>query len=691
MVGKRTVARRSVALACALLALTGALAVNPNRAHAALGAPYTHAWLENVADGTTVFSATSIADNGSGPSSVNLSLGTGSFTPFLFQAPAGATLVPGTYDIVFGFTPTATQGSLTMLANGVDCDILGPGTGQVALDDFSVDGAGALLSASMRLDFECNSRHYAGAISYASTADYRVRRIAPAAVDFGPQHVGTNANRNVQITNDGPSALHPAAPSIAGANPRAFGVVSNTCGGATLASGASCTITVSFRPSAVGGVSADLVLHDDLALLGREVHLQGSGTPPLGAPNRQLRITGDLQRDTLLRFYDQRVGTYGEPRSARLQNLGDATIHLRRLAIGGRDPEHFFGTTDCGDELAPGDSCYVHTYFLPLRRGEWSMTLIVDSDATNGTSRRYRGGGTATLGYYLVRAGGQTSAFGDAADMGSLRGRPPASIIAVATTPNGDGLWLAGADGSVYAGGNAVWKGSMRGTFLPYRVVGMSATPTGNGYWLVARDGGIFAFGDAKFRGSTGAIRLNQPIVGMASTASGKGYWLVASDGGIFAFGDAKFYGSTGAMRLNQPIVGMARTPSGRGYWLVASDGGIFAFGDARFYGSTGAMHLTSPIAGMAAAPDGRGYWFVALDGGLFSFGPGVAFYGSLGGRGLYDITAMAGTAPPLTWLYGNAAGAKAMAASAARGRIVPEGSFGRARQRTVRTLHRFG
>ena len=59
-------------------------------------------------------------------------------------------------------------------------------------------------------------------------------------------------------------------------------------------------------------------------------------------------------------------------------------------------------------------------------------------------------------------------------------------------------------------------------------------------------DGGIFAFGDAGFYGSTGAHRLNQPIVGMAATPDGKGYWLVASDGGIFAFGDAGFYGSPG-------------------------------------------------------------------------------------------------------------------------------------------------
>src|SRR5688500_17525766 len=40
-------------------------------------------------------------------------------------------------------------------------------------------------------------------------------------------------------------------------------------------------------------------------------------------------------------------------------------------------------------------------------------------------------------------------------------------------------------------------------------VVAMASTPDGQGYWLVASDGGIFAFGNAGFHGSTGGIRLN--------------------------------------------------------------------------------------------------------------------------------------------------------------------------------------
>lgn len=33
-------------------------------------------------------------------------------------------------------------------------------------------------------------------------------------------------------------------------------------------------------------------------------------------------------------------------------------------------------------------------------------------------------------------------------------------------------------------------------------IVGIAITPSGNGYLLVGADGGVFAFGDAKFLGS---------------------------------------------------------------------------------------------------------------------------------------------------------------------------------------------
>jgi hypothetical protein len=201
----------------------------------------------------------------------------------------------------------------------------------------------------------------------------------------------------------------------------------------------------------------------------------------------------------------------------------------------------------------------------------------------------------------------------------------PSVVVSAASTPSGQGYWLAGEDGSVFAFGDAAVRGSTGLPNLNAPIVGIASTPTGNGYWLVASDGGIFTFGDARFHGSTGALHLNAPIVGIASTPTGNGYWLVASDGGIFTFGDAAFHGSTGALHLNAPIVGIASTPTGNGYWLVASDGGIFTFGDARFHGSIGASPPRLPVVAVTATADGGGYRITAADGSVSVFGDATA------------------------------------------------------------------
>ena len=100
--------------------------------------------------------------------------------------------------------------------------------------------------------------------------------------------------------------------------------------------------------------------------------------------------------------------------------------------------------------------------------------------------------------------------------------------------------------GEVAAFGDAAGHGQP-GPAASGSVVAMAATPSGNGYWLVGDDGGIFAFGDAAL------LRLDrQPCTSTNRSSAwppprpASGYWLVGADGGIFTFGDAAFYGSTG-------------------------------------------------------------------------------------------------------------------------------------------------
>jgi len=319
------------------------------------------------------------------------------------------------------------------------------------------------------------------------------------------------------------------------------------------------------------------------------------------------------------------------------------------------DPGAFPAAPDTGDAVCVPGACnpnHTWTASVPVStiESDWPQLGTLQSIEITGRNGYGDWGGRVTA-MTLVGSNQNVSLTGDAfaaavglkSDWFTTTTSLGAPAVAVASTPDGGGYWIAGANGAVDAFGDATSEGSAAGLSLVRPIVGMASTPDGGGYWLVASDGGIFSFGDAHFYGSTGAMRLNKPIVGMASTPDGRGYWLVASDGGIFAFGDAHFYGSTGTLRLNQPVVGMAAAPGGTGYWLVASDGGIFSFGAARFQGSTGNLRLNRPVVGMAATPGGGGYWLVASDGGIFSFGA-ARFQGSTGSLAL--VRPVVGMAP---------------------------------------------
>jgi len=128
------------------------------------------------------------------------------------------------------------------------------------------------------------------------------------------------------------------------------------------------------------------------------------------------------------------------------------------------------------------------------------------------------------------------------------------------------------ADGGVFAFGDAAYLGSMGGKPLTQPVVGMAATPDGKGYWLVAADGGVFAFGDAAFYGSAANQNLGTSVTGIAPTSDGNGYWLVAATAAVLTFGDAVSYGPSPNVPPFPPTAAIAATPDGKGYWLLQPD-----------------------------------------------------------------------------------------------------------------------
>ena len=247
------------------------------------------------------------------------------------------------------------------------------------------------------------------------------------------------------------------------------------------------------------------------------------------------------------------------------------------------------------------------------KRGSWKSAVL--AGAVLGSVMAFAVQDQPAYAAGTAWAGSGVSAYGDAPDLGGFSGLTvPAPVVAMAASPQGNGYWVAAANGAVYSFGSAPFLGSLSGKGLYAPIVGMASTPDGRGYWMVASDGGVFAFGDAGFYGSLGAIKLAQPITAMAAAPDGGGYWLTGADGGVFAFGDAHFHGSAADENLGAPVVSMASTADGAGYWMVAATGGVLTFGDATQYGPEPNDPPFSPVATMAVTPDRKGYWLLRPD-----------------------------------------------------------------------------
>ena len=150
-----------------------------------------------------------------------------------------------------------------------------------------------------------------------------------------------------------------------------------------------------------------------------------------------------------------------------------------------------------------------------------------------------------------------------------------------------------------------------------------AAEAAGDGYWLVGADGGVFAFGGAPFLGSAAGVS-HHPVVDIAKTRTGRGYWLAATDGGVFSFGDARFFGSLAGRPVGagQTVVAMAAaTLFGDGYYLVTAAGGVYTFGAAPFFGAPASGPVPHPIVDFGLTPSGHGYWLVDAAGHIYRYG----------------------------------------------------------------------
>jgi hypothetical protein len=255
------------------------------------------------------------------------------------------------------FARTTTCGS--SLAVGANCTI------NVTFTPSATGTRTATLTVSD------NATTSSGTVSLTGTGLGAVASLSPTSLAFGIVAINTTVTSptNVTLTNTGNIAM--TISNIGFAGTAAGDYTRTTSCGTTLAAGSSCTITVSFRPTALGSRSASLSISDSAPGSPHTVSLSGTGTGISVTPRS-------------LSFGSQAINTTSLGQAVSITNVGTTTITSLTTSITGFNASSFIRTTSCGTSLAVGASCSVTLTFRPTSTGSKSATLnISNSDPTS--------------------------------------------------------------------------------------------------------------------------------------------------------------------------------------------------------------------------------------------------------------------------------------------------------------------
>jgi probable HAF family extracellular repeat protein len=175
-------------------------------------------------------------------------------------------------------------------------------------------------------------------------------KLSPASLSFGTVAIGTASPvKTITLTNVGTTTLTITAIAITGTNAGDF-VQTHTCS-SSLAAGASCTISVAFKPTQIGKRTGALSVTDNAPGSPQAVSLGGTGkgTHVELVPN-QLSFECSPLRN---------VCSCQTVRSTTLTNVGSTTLNISSITTS--DP--FSESNTCGASVAAGSSCNVHVFW----------------------------------------------------------------------------------------------------------------------------------------------------------------------------------------------------------------------------------------------------------------------------------------------------------------------------------------
>ena len=185
----------------------------------------------------------------------------------------------------------------------------------------------------------------------------------------------TSPAQAITITNTGGAGL-----TISSVTTTGNFAQTNNCP-ASLVGGASCSVNVTFTPTAPGNLYGTVVIADNAANSPQTVTLSGVGA---AAPVVSLSSTS-------LTFTSQAIGSTSAPQTITVTNTGTAALTISGITVTG----DFAQLNTCGTGLAPAASCAINVTFTPTATGSRTGLLTITDNAAGSPQVINLGGGGA--------------------------------------------------------------------------------------------------------------------------------------------------------------------------------------------------------------------------------------------------------------------------------------------------------
>ncbi len=271
------------------------------------------------------------------------------------------------------FTPSSSCGS--SLAAGASCNIA---------VTFAPATSGAKSATLSVVASDGGSPHTAALSGTGGTTSTGGVTLSPKQYNFGNQIVGATATSTpISLANGQSTALTISSIQIA-----APFAQTNNCG-TSLAAGASCTITLTYKPTAAAYSTGTLTITDNASSSPQSIPVTGNGIVAVG-----------IVPKIPVYFSNQLVNHTSTPQTVTVTNNQSVTLNISSIT----STPSFPVSGNCVGAIAPNASCTINVAFDPQAATTYQSTVTINDDAP-GSPQTFGVQGTGIPNTVVVNVG----------------------------------------------------------------------------------------------------------------------------------------------------------------------------------------------------------------------------------------------------------------------------------------------